>query len=120
MKVNLMSPVEAKAVRRQIAAEFKQRSVPRGVYVIRCSATGRVWAGSSPNLNAVQNSLWFQLRGGLSRHASLQAAWKQYGESTFTLEVLERFDDDLSPLLLNQQLNDRKKARGGSLGAELL
>jgi len=115
-----MSSVEAKAVRRQIAAEFKQRSVPCGVYAVRCSVTGQLWVGSSPNLDAVQNSLWFQLRGGLSRHASLQAGWKQHGESAFILEVLEKFDDNLSPLLLNQQLIDRKKAWCVSLGAERL
>jgi hypothetical protein len=111
---------EAKATRRQIAAEFKQRSVPRGIYAVRCSAVAKPWVGSSPNLEAIRNSLWFQLRGGLSRHASLQAAWKNYGEAAFDLEILEKFEDDLSPLLLNQQLGERKKAWGSELGAEIL
>ena len=60
------------------------------------------------------------LRGGLSRHASLQAAWKDHGETALSLEVLEKFDDDLSPLLLNQQLSDRKKVWAAELGAEIL
>lgn len=49
----------SKAVRRQIADEFKERKVPQGIYAIRCTATGDVWVGSSTNLNAVQNSQWF-------------------------------------------------------------
>jgi len=115
-----MSTLQSKAARRQIASEFKQRSVPRGIYAVRCSATGQVWVGSSPNLDAVQNSLWFQLRGGMSRHRSLQSAWKGQGEAAFTLETLEKFADDLSPLLLNQQLVDQKKAWVLELGAETL
>lgn len=115
-----MPSLQSKASRREIAAEFKQRSVPRGVYGVRCSATGQVWVGSSPNLAAVQNSLWFQLRGGLSRHHSLQSAWKEQGEPAFTCEILEKFDEDLSPILLSQQLVDRKKAWVSELGAESL
>ena len=53
----------SKAARRQIAEEFKERKVPRGIFVVRCAATDETWVGSSPNLRAAQNSLWFQLRG---------------------------------------------------------
>jgi hypothetical protein len=56
----------------------------------------------------------------MSRHRSLQSAWKDQGEAAFTLETLEKFADDLSPLLLNQQLVDRKKAWVLELGAESL
>lgn len=115
-----MPTSQSKAARRHIASEFKQRSVPRGIYAVRCSATNQVWVGSSPNLDAVQNSLWFQLRGGMSRHPSLQSAWMDNGEATFTLETLEKFADDLSPLLLQQELTDRKKAWAAELGAETL
>jgi hypothetical protein len=115
-----MSITESQASRRQIAAEFKQRSIPRGVFAIRCSAAGSTWVGSSPNLEAVQNSLWFQLRGGLSRQASLQAAWKNHGEAAFTLEVVERFEDDLSPILLDEQLVKRKNAWASELEAKVL
>jgi hypothetical protein len=110
----------SKAARRQIADEFKERKVPRGIFAVRCSASGEAWVGSSPNLNAAQNSLWFQLRGGLSRHRTLQEAWKRHGEEAFTLEVLEQFDDDTSPLLLNELFSRRKKVWAESLSAQTL
>ena len=52
----------SKADRRQIASEFKDRKVPQGIFAIRCAASGQVWVGSSPNLDAARNSNWFQLR----------------------------------------------------------
>jgi hypothetical protein len=110
----------SKAARRQIADEFKERKVPRGIFAIRCSATADVWVGSSPNLDAAGNSLWFQLRGGLSRHATLQQAWKQHGEQAFTLDVLERFEDDVSPLLLNELYARKKKEWAQTLRSRIL
>jgi hypothetical protein len=110
----------SKASRRQIADEFKARKVPRGVYAIRCAATGEAWVGSSTNLAAVQNSQWFQLRGGLHRCTSLQQAWKHHTEQAFSLEVLEKFDEDISPLLLNEQLATKKKEWANTFQAQVL
>ena len=110
----------SKAARRQIADEFKERKVPRGIFAIRCSATADVWVGSSPNLNAARNSMWFQLRGGLSRHATLQHAWKQHGEEAFMLDILEQFEDDVSPLLLNELYTRKKKEWAQTLSSQIL
>ncbi len=94
--------------------------VPRGIFVVRCAAVGQAWVGSSTNLSAVQNSLWFQLRGGLHRNAALQEAWKHHTEQAFSLEVLEKLQDDVSALLIDQQLAARKKEWASSLKAEVL
>lgn len=112
--------IASKAGRRQIADEFKERKVPRGIFAIRCSVTGDVWVGSSPNLNAAQNSLWFQLRGGLARYPTLQQAWKLHTEKSFSFEVLEQFDDDTSPLLLTELYARRKKDWAESQRAQAL
>jgi hypothetical protein len=110
----------SKAARRQIADEFKERKVPQGIFAVHCSTTGDAWLGSSPNLNAARNSLWFQLRGGLYRNVTLQNAWKQHGEETFTLDVLEQFDEDISPLLLNELYARKKKEWSQSLPGQML
>jgi len=110
----------SKASRRQIAEEFKERKVPQGIYAIRCTATGDVWVGSSTNLNAAQNSQWFQLRGGLHRSASLQQSWTHHTEQVFAFEVLEKFDEDVSPLLLNDLLRSKKKTWVETLQAQAL
>jgi hypothetical protein len=110
----------SKAARRQIADEFKDRKVPRGIFAIRCALTGEAWVGSSPNLDAAKNSLWFQLRGGLSRHQSLQRAWTRHGEDAFSIDILERLDDETPELLLNDLLKTRKAAWALSMSAAAL
>ena len=109
-----------KAARRRIADEFKERKVPQGIYAIRCAMTRDAWVGSSTNLNAVQNSQWFQLRSGLHRNRSLQEAWTHHTEETFSLEVLEQFEDDTSPLLLHDLLARKKNEWANTLQARLL
>ena len=110
----------SKAARRQIADEFKQCKVPRGIFAVRCSATGEVWVGSSPNLASARNSLWFQLGTGQYRNQPLQQAWQQHGEGAFTLDVLELFQDEVSPLLLNDLFTAKKKEWAQSLQAQTL
>jgi len=105
----MLMDTSSKASRRQIADEFKQRKIPRGIFVVRCSATGETWVGSSPNLASVRNSLWFQLGTGQYRNRPLQQAWQEHGEGAMTLDVLEPFDDEMSPLLLNDLLTEKKK-----------
>ncbi len=55
---------------------------------------GRPGVGQTPNLDSIQNRLWFTLRQGSDPHADLQAAWKQHGADSFSFEVLERLKDD--------------------------
>jgi hypothetical protein len=115
-----MFVVTSKATRRQIADEFKERKVPRGIFAVRCSATGAAWIGSSPNLDAARNSLWFQLHAGHYRNALLQQAWLQHGESAFALDVLEQFDDEIPALLLNDLYTTKRKEWAATLGAQIL
>ena len=79
----------AKAERKEAARQFKERKPSPGVYALRCSTTGRAWVDSSPNLDAAQNSQFFQLRQRLHRNKELQAEWNAHGEASFRFEVLE-------------------------------
>ncbi len=115
-----MSTPASKADRRRIAEEFKECKVPRGIFAITCAATGEKWVGSSTNLNAAQNSLWFQLHGGRYRNVALQQVWKQHGEAAFSLDALEQFQDDISPILLNDLYAEKKNEWAARLGARLL
>ena len=110
----------SKTGRRQIADEFKSRKVTRGIYAVRCSRNGQTWVGSSPNLAAAKNSLWFQLGTGRFRNAPLQKAWQDYGEAAFNLEVLEQFHDEVSPFLLADLYLAGKKRWAEQLSAEAL
>ena len=110
----------SKAARRQIANESNERKVPRGIFAVRCSATGETWVGSSPNLSSSRNSLWFQLGAGQYRNRLLQQAWQQHGEAAFALDVLELFEDEISPLLLNDLFAAKKKEWAQTLHAQAL
>jgi hypothetical protein len=112
--------ITSKADRRQIASEFKERKVPQGIFAIRCAASGQVWVGSSPNLDAASNSNWFQLRSGLHRNKGLQAAWTQHGEPSFLFEVVEQFDEDIAALNLRDHMAHQKAEWSRTLQAEAL
>lgn len=60
-----------------------------GIYIIRCKLTGRVYVGSSKNVNSRLKHHISSLRR--SRHASwkLQEAWHEYGEDNFEFLLLE-------------------------------
>lgn len=88
-----------KQSRRDAVREFKERKTQRGVFALRCAATGQVWVAASRNLEQQQNSIWFGLRAGGYVNREAQAAWREHGEAAFAFEVLEAFDDeDLSPI----------------------
>jgi hypothetical protein len=63
---------------------------------------------SSPNLNAAQNSQFFQLRQGLHRNKELQAEWKTEGEASFEFVILESLPEDTPALNLRDVLQERK------------
>lgn len=99
-----------KAERKEAAREFKERKPSPGIYALRCLTTGRTWVDSSPNLDAAQNSQFFQLRQRLHRNKELQAEWNAQGEASFSFEVLEALPEDTPPLNLRDLLQESKQA----------
>jgi hypothetical protein len=99
----------AKAERKEVARQFKERKPSRGIYALRCRTTGRNWIDSSPNLAAAQNSQFFQLRQSLHRNKELQAEWNAHGEKSFEFEVLETISEDTPSLNLRDLLAERKQ-----------
>lgn len=100
----------AKSARREAAREFKERKPNPGIYSLRCQITGRSWVDSSPNLDAAQNSQFFQLRQRLHRNKELQTEWNAQGEAAFEFVILETVPEDTPPLLLRDLLTERKRA----------
>lgn len=99
-------------------AAYKERKAVSGVYAVICNATGETWVGASRNLEAQQNGLWFTLRLGSHRHASLQAAWNAHGETEFRYEALDRVPDDYSDMARKDDLKRRKDLWQQRLRAE--
>lgn len=103
--------------RKEAIRTYKERKTRRGIFSIRCTATGEVWVGAAPNLDSVQNSIWFRLRHGHHRDARLQAAWNAHGEPSLHLTTLEELDEDTPALLLYDVLKQRKQHWIADLGA---
>ena len=112
--------MSAETNRKEAIREYKMRKVPRGVFAIRCAATGQTWVDSSPNLDGAKNGAWFQLREGRHRDTALQAAWKDRGENAFRFEILETLDDDVLPLAVKDLLHEKKLQWAAKLKAQSL
>ena len=106
--------------KKEAISKFKERKTALGVYAVRCSVSGRVWVGTSRNLDATRNGTWFSLRQKLHREKSLQEEWNAHGEPAFAYEVLETLDEDVQPLAVADLLRDRRKHWIGQLHAQRL
>ncbi|MBC7586128.1 MAG: GIY-YIG nuclease family protein [Tardiphaga sp.] len=88
-------------------ATYKERKVIGGVYVVRCTATGQMWVGQWPNLDTIQNRIWFTLRLGTNPNLELQTCWSRHGADHFQFEVLERLDQEESIYVRDALLRER-------------
>ncbi len=78
-----------KGVRAEIKRTFKQNRPPMGVYQIRNTANGKVFVGSSRNLEGTRNSRLFQLRmGKIVFSRELQKDLDEFGAESFEFSVL--------------------------------
>ena len=93
--------------RKAAVTAYKERESASGVYAVLCTATGAAWVGCSNHVDTRRNGLWFELRLGTSRYASLQAAWTKHGEGEFRFEELDRLRPDFPKLSRPDELDKR-------------
>jgi hypothetical protein len=106
--------------RKDAIAEYKARAPNRGVFAIRCLASGRAWVGASLNLDASRNRAWATLRLGQHPHRTLQVEWNTHGETAFEYEVLEKLKDDVLPMAISDLLKTTARDWAARLGAPIL
>ena len=95
--------------RKEAIREYKERKTERGIYGIRCNATGTLWIESSSNLGASKNGAFFTLRTGAHRDKALQSEFNKHGEFNFAFEILEVLPEDVSTITLRDLLKQRKQ-----------
>jgi hypothetical protein len=93
--------------RKAAIAAYKERKTVAGIFVVRCAATGEAWVGQAPNLETIQNRIWFSLRQGNHTCRGLQAAWNAHGEAGLTFGACERLEDEESAYVRNALLKER-------------
>jgi hypothetical protein len=104
--------------RKQAIRDYKLRKAARGIFAVRCAAAQKVWVGSSLDLDKAQNREWFILRNGAHTNAALQREWNSHGEQAFEYAVLEKLDDDVSAIRVNDVLGEKKRRWIVQLDAE--
>ena len=75
--------------RKEMQREYMERAKPAGIFQIKNTANGKVFLGSSLNLEGPLNGHKFMLSVGTHRNATLQKEWNEYGPEKFVLEILE-------------------------------
>ncbi len=75
--------------RQEIKREYKERKKPAGVFQVKNTRNGKMFLGSSLNLEGALNRHLFELRMGSHRVAALQKDWNEYGPDAFVFEILE-------------------------------
>ena len=93
--------------RKAAIAAYKERKTIAGIFVLRCAASGEAWVGQAPNLETIQNRIWFSLRQGSHTCRSLQAAWNAHGEAALTFAECERLEDEESAYVRKALLKER-------------
>ena len=81
----------------------------RGIYKIVNSQNGKIYVGSSLDVERRWRKHKSALRAGRHRNPHLQNSWDLYGESAFSLSVLEQVSEDLCLLEAEQRYIDTLK-----------
>lgn len=104
--------------RKVAVAAYKERKSVVGVFAVRCASAGAVWVGGAPDLDKIQNRLWFQMKMGGCPHRSLQAAWNVHGAESLSFEIVERLEDETLAFARAAALKARIAHWVAVLGAE--
>jgi group I intron endonuclease len=75
--------------RQEIKREYKERKKPAGIFQVKNTANGKIFLGSSLNLEGPLNGHKFMLTIGRHRNPTLQKEWNEYGPDKFVFEILE-------------------------------
>ena len=76
--------------KREINREYKDRQKPAGVFQIKNIQNGKIFLGSSLNLEGPLNGHKFMLTINSHRNDRLQKEWNEYGANAFVFEILEQ------------------------------
>jgi hypothetical protein len=106
--------------RKAAVAAYRERKTMAGIYAVVCHASGLRWLGRATDLRTVQNRLWFTLRQGSYPHRALQAAWNEHGPDAFSLDVIERIEDEAVTYVRDGILKDRLSHWCSTFGADAI
>ena len=75
--------------KREKVAEYKNREVVGGVYVIRNTRSGRKLLEATTDMRGSRNRFDFSQKNNMCVNKKIEAEWKESGASSFVFEALE-------------------------------
>ena len=75
--------------RKEINREYKERMKPAGIYQVKNLVNGKIFLGSSLNLEGPLNRHKFMLKIGSHTNTALQKDWDELGPEQFAFDILE-------------------------------
>ena len=96
----------------------RSRRPSRGFSSSAARPRPQAWVGQTPNLEKIQNRIWFTLRQGSHTCRSLQAAWTAHGPDSLTFEECERLEEEETPYIRDALLKERALHWRSQLNAE--
>lgn len=92
--------------RKELKEQYKQLKPEMGVFLIKSSADHRYYLEAASNVNGAVNRARFQLGAGSHPNRELQKAWREQGESGFSVEIPEllAYDKDESKTDYSEEL----------------
>src|SRR5262245_48172446 len=92
-------------LKRQLKRQYVEEPKRAGIFLITNTTNGKVFLGSSKDLNGPLNKHRFALKYGGHRNASLQADWKKFGPDAFKFEIVDEVEVKDDPgFSLNEEL----------------
>jgi hypothetical protein len=106
-----------KQTRKEIAKTYVQTYRPMGVYQIKNKVNGKLFIGSSLDLNGAWNKCNFFLRMGGHPNKELEQDWKAFGGDAFSFEIIDQIKprEEILP-----SFDERKKYKDELEGMEQL
>lgn len=92
-----MNPTSNPSDKRTLKRQYREATVPAGVFAIRNRLNGRVYVGASLNVAGAINRHRFELQQRTHRNARLLRDWLDQAGEQFDFEVLDLVKDKDDP-----------------------
>ena len=78
--------------KKELKEEYKLIKYKMGAFGITNKVNGKIFIGSSLDLDAIWHAQKLQLSVGMHQNNELQNDWNHYGAENFTYEILEEIE----------------------------
>jgi hypothetical protein len=80
--------------KKELKEQYRQMKPQMGVLMIRSNSQNKCFIEATQDLRGRINSTKFKLACGAHPNRELQKEWQEFGESNFTIEIVDHFEYD--------------------------